>query len=54
LNLKVTAEGIETQGLAHALQKMGCWQGQGYYFAKAMPEAEAFDYWRARWNFETV
>ncbi|SEQ76492.1 putative bifunctional diguanylate cyclase/phosphodiesterase [Sphingobium sp. YR768] len=54
LNLKVTAEGIETQGLAHALQKMGCWQGQGYYFAKAMSEADAYDYWRARWNFETV
>lgn len=54
LNLRVTAEGIETQELAHALQKMGCWQGQGYHFARPMAEAEAFDYWRARWNFETV
>lgn len=54
LNLKVTAEGIETQALAHALQQMGCWQGQGYHFAKPMPEAEAFDYWRARWNFQTI
>ncbi|CCW18723.1 Alr3170 protein [Sphingobium indicum BiD32] len=54
LNLKVTAEGIETQELAHALQQMGCWQGQGYHFAKAMTEQDAFDYWRARWNFETV
>ncbi|WP_442802167.1 putative bifunctional diguanylate cyclase/phosphodiesterase [Sphingobium sp. CR2-8] len=54
LNLKVTAEGIETQALAHALQQMGCWQGQGYYFAKPMGEADAFDYWRARWNFETI
>lgn len=54
LNLKVTAEGIETQELAHALQQLGCWQGQGYYFAKPMAEQDAFDYWRARWNFETV
>ena len=54
LNLRVTAEGIETQQLADALQQMGCWQGQGYYFAKAMTEAEAYDYWRARWNFETI
>jgi len=54
LNLKVTAEGIETQELAHALQQLGCWQGQGYHFAKPMPEGDAFDYWRARWNFETV
>lgn len=54
LGLHVTAEGIETQQLAHALQNLGCWQGQGYYFARPMPEAEAYDYWRARWNFETV
>lgn len=54
LGLHVTAEGIETQELAHALQNLGCWQGQGYYFARPMQESEAFDYWRARWNFETV
>ncbi len=54
LGLHVTAEGIETQQLAHALQNLGCWQGQGYYFARPMAEPEAFDYWRARWNFETV
>ncbi len=54
LNLRVTAEGIETQELADMLQKMGCWQGQGYYFARPMCEADAFDYWRVRWNFETI
>ena len=54
LNLHVTAEGIETQELAHALQAMGCGNGQGFYFARPMPENDAFDYWRARWNFETV
>lgn len=54
LNLRVTAEGIETQDLAHALQKMGCWQGQGYHFARPMSENDAYDYWRARWNFETI
>ena len=54
LNLKVTAEGVESQPLAHRLQEWGCWQGQGYYFAKPMSEADAFDYWRVRWNFETV
>ncbi|MFC4596262.1 putative bifunctional diguanylate cyclase/phosphodiesterase [Sphingobium tyrosinilyticum] len=54
LNLHVTAEGVETQELAHALQSMGCGNGQGFYFARPMPENDAFDYWRARWNFETV
>ncbi|MEJ7925316.1 bifunctional diguanylate cyclase/phosphodiesterase [Sphingobium sp. AN641] len=54
LNLRVTAEGIETQQLALKLQEMGCWQGQGYYFARPMAENDAYDYWRARWNFETV
>ena len=54
LNLHTTAEGIESQALASRLQEMGCWQGQGYHFAKPMGEAEAFDYWRARWNFEVI
>ncbi|MGE4324122.1 MAG: EAL domain-containing protein [Sphingobium sp.] len=54
LNLRVTAEGIETQKLAHALQAMGCWQGQGYHFARPMDEAEAYAYWRARWNSDTI
>lgn len=54
LGLHVTAEGIETQQLALHLQKMGCWQGQGYYFSAAMDRVAAYDYWRARWNFETV
>ena len=42
------------EALAQTLQKLRCWQGQGYYFAQAMPEQAAYDYWRARWNFETV
>ncbi len=54
LNLKVTAEGIETEALALALQRLGCWQGQGYLFARPMPEEDAFAYWRARWNFDTI
>ncbi len=54
LNLRVTAEGVENQALANRLQELGCWQGQGYYFARPMAEADAYDYWRARWNFETV
>ncbi|MDX3909405.1 MAG: EAL domain-containing protein [Sphingobium sp.] len=54
LNLRVTAEGIETPELAGLLQKLGCWQGQGYHFARALPEAEAFAYWRRRWNFQTI
>ncbi len=54
LNLHATAEGIEDQALALRLQQMGCWQGQGYYFAQPMSESDAFDYWRARWNFETI
>lgn len=54
LELKVTAEGIENQALAAALADLGCWQGQGYYFAPALTDQNAFDYWRARWNFETI
>ncbi|AUW58084.1 GGDEF-domain containing protein [Sphingobium sp. SCG-1] len=54
LDLRVTAEGIETQDLADVLQRLGCWQGQGYHFSQALSEQKAFDYWRARWNFHTI
>jgi diguanylate cyclase (GGDEF)-like protein len=54
LNLDVTAEGIETDDLARVLRNLNCWQGQGYHFSPALPDQSAFDYWRARWNFETI
>ncbi|WP_051207917.1 putative bifunctional diguanylate cyclase/phosphodiesterase [Saccharospirillum impatiens] len=41
LNLTTVAEGAETQAEAELLAKLGCTQGQGYYWAKPMPE-EAF------------
>jgi EAL domain-containing protein (putative c-di-GMP-specific phosphodiesterase class I) len=37
LNLEVVGEGIEDADQLLQLQSMGCEQGQGYYFAKAMP-----------------
>jgi len=44
LKLEVVGEGIEQQSHLEALRAMGCEQGQGYYFAKAMalPEFIAF------------
>lgn len=40
LNLTTVAEGAETQAEAELLTKLGCTQGQGYYWARPMPEAE--------------
>jgi len=40
LNLRVTAEGIETQGQAEALSREHCDEGQGYYFGKPMNAAD--------------
>ena len=40
LGLRVVAEGIETEPVAGRLRDVGCEVGQGWYFGKAMPEAE--------------
>jgi len=40
LNMKVTAEGIETKEQAQFLQKHHCDNGQGYYFSKPIPYQE--------------
>ena len=37
LNMKVLAEGIETKEQLDILRSMGCDEGQGWYFAKALP-----------------
>jgi EAL domain-containing protein (putative c-di-GMP-specific phosphodiesterase class I) len=40
----VVGEGIELQEHLDALKEMGCEQGQGYYFAKALPLGNFADY----------
>jgi len=36
----LTAEGIEDAGQLARLRELGCELGQGYHFAKPLPEAE--------------
>lgn len=40
LNLTTVAEGAETQAEADLLARLGCTQGQGYFWARPMPEAD--------------
>jgi EAL domain-containing protein (putative c-di-GMP-specific phosphodiesterase class I) len=40
LNLKVVAEGVETQDQLALLQQMGCDQYQGFHFSAALPAKE--------------
>ena len=44
LNLRLVAEGIETEEQLQSLQAMGCTRGQGYFFARPMNAAAASDY----------
>jgi EAL domain-containing protein (putative c-di-GMP-specific phosphodiesterase class I) len=37
LGLEVTAEGIETESQALALQALGCKRGQGFYLGRPSP-----------------
>lgn len=48
LNIKTTAEGVESQKMAKALARYGCMHGQGFYFAQPMPEHLAYEFWLSR------
>jgi EAL domain-containing protein (putative c-di-GMP-specific phosphodiesterase class I) len=39
LGKKVVAEGVETAAESQVLRELGCHQGQGYFWARPMPEA---------------
>ena len=39
--MRVTAEGVETQAQADLLRIMGCQQGQGYWWSRPLPSADA-------------
>ena len=45
LNLKTTAEGIETEAQLRILHALNCNNGQGYYFSKPLPPASLENYW---------
>jgi EAL domain-containing protein (putative c-di-GMP-specific phosphodiesterase class I) len=41
LNLRVTAEGVETVGQLNLLQQENCNEAQGYYISRPMPAEDA-------------
>ena len=47
LDVRVTAEGVETKGQMEALRKLGCDEFQGYLCSPALPDNEL-----ARWLVE--
>lgn len=46
LGMQVTAEGIEDDATRAQLQELGCEVGQGYLFAKPLPEDELLEWFR--------
>lgn len=53
LGLMVIAEGIESAHHWQVLRAMGCDEGQGFYIARPMAEAQLLD-WIAEWNATTT
>ena len=49
LNMKVVAEGVETQSIMRKLKSLGCDIAQGYQIARPMPIEEVME-WQAEWN----
>lgn len=47
LKMKIIAEGIETQAEAIKLRDLGCDLGQGYFFARPLPEHETIKFLKA-------
>ena len=48
LNLRVIAEGVETQEQYDLLAELGCAEGQGYLFARPMPCEDLISFFRNR------
>ncbi len=48
LGMQTTAEGIETNELAQTLAALGCNYGQGFLYARPLPDEEAYALLRAR------
>ncbi len=46
LNMRVIAEGIETREQLERLERLGCQEGQGYFFARPMPCADLIRFFR--------
>lgn len=44
LNMRVVAEGIESESILGQLQQLGCDEGQGYWWSAAQPLAQWLDY----------
>ena len=42
LNMRTVAEGIETEAVAQTLSALGCSMGQGFLYARPLPEAAAY------------
>ncbi len=48
IHARVVAEGVETEEQVDMLRRMQCHLGQGYWFARPLPEEEVSDWLRAR------
>ncbi len=54
LGMKTTAEGIECEAVSTELKGLGCTNGQGFYFARPLTAAAAYDFLASRTATDTI
>ena len=53
MNLRVIAEGIENQAQIDILTAIACYEGQGYFYSRPLPETDFLNFCKENQHLDT-